>query len=181
MEYRKEDLEKYLFQDNLSYKEIGNIYGKSGVWIRKKAIQLGIEIRLNNKRSKFFCNHCGKEIHRMAGIPKFCDNKCQGEFRINSSINHWLDNQEKFSNVLINHSRGYIKKFISEQQNHCCKICGIGNIWNGKEMNFILDHIDGNAANNTKENLRLVCHNCDSQLPTYKSKNKNSARSNRYK
>lgn len=48
-------------------------------------------------------------------------------------------------------------------------------------MSFVLDHINGNAANNTRENLRLICHNCDSQLPTYKSKNKNSARIKRYK
>ena len=40
----------------------------------------------------------------------------------------------------------------------------------------MLDPIDGNAENNNRENLRLVCPNCDSQLDTYKSKNKNSAR-----
>ena len=62
----------------------------------------------------------------------------------------------------------------------CCSICGISE-WNGKELPLILDHIDGNASNNDLKNLRLVCSNCDSQLPTYKSKNKNSARRNRLK
>lgn len=41
---------------------------------------------------------------------------------------------------------------------------------------MILDHIDGNAANNVRNNYRCVCPNCDSQLDTYKSKNKNGAR-----
>ncbi len=43
-------------------------------------------------------------------------------------------------------------------------------------MVFILYHIDGHASNNTRENLRLICPNCDSQLDTYKSKNKNEDR-----
>lgn len=36
--------------------------------------------------------------------------------------------------------------------------------------------IDGNASNNRRDNLRCICPNCDSQLDTYKSKNKNGAR-----
>lgn len=52
-------------------------------------------------------------------------------------------------------------------------------VWNNKPINFILDHIDGDASNNLEENLRLICPNCDSQLDTYKSKNKNSARTHR--
>ena len=35
-------------------------------------------------------------------------------------------------------------------------------------------------VNNMKENLRLICPNCDSQLGTFKSKNKNSSRKERY-
>lgn len=68
------------------------------------------------------------------------------------------------------------KNFFLEEQHHKCAICGIEDLWNGKQLVFILDHIDGNADNNNRDNLRLICPNCDSQLDTYKSKNKNSAR-----
>jgi Ca2+-transporting ATPase len=37
---------------------------------------------------------------------------------------------------------------------------------------------DGDASNNKRENLRCICPNCDTQLETYKSKNKNSKRRN---
>lgn len=49
-------------------------------------------------------------------------------------------------------------------------------MWNDKELIFILDHIDGDASNNKRNNFRLICPNCDSQLDTYKSKNKNGSR-----
>ena len=44
---------------------------------------------------------------------------------------------------------------------------------------LVLDHINGRANDDRLENLRLVCCNCDAQLPTYKSKNKNSDRKKR--
>jgi hypothetical protein len=91
---------------------------------------------------------------------------------------NYLINQKDFCDA--NKDLTPLKKHILKEQNNTCNICGIKNEWNGKPMNFILDHIDGDASNNLRDNLRLVCHNCDSQLDTYKSKNKNSARKERY-
>lgn len=55
---------------------------------------------------------------------------------------------------------------------YICGICGIGPIWQDKPMTLILDHINGVNNDNRLSNLRFVCSNCDSQLPTYKAKNK---------
>lgn len=60
-----------------------------------------------------------------------------------------------------------IKEGILEEK---CSICGIGNIWNGQPLVLIMDHINGDNTNATRENLRLVCPNCGSQLPTFGSR-----------
>ena len=57
-------------------------------------------------------------------------------------------------------------------------MCGITS-WLGKDVVLIMDHIDGNSDFNDKSNLRFICSNCDSTLPTYKSKNKGFGRKHR--
>lgn len=71
-----------------------------------------------------------------------------------------------------------------KDQDGKCIICNMKPIWLGKPLPFILDHISGDSTDNNRENLRMVCSNCDSQLPTYKAKNKGNgryARRERYK
>lgn len=45
-------------------------------------------------------------------------------------------------------------------------------IWNGQPFKPILDHVEGNNSDNRPEMLRLLCPNCDSQLPTRGGANK---------
>ena len=61
-------------------------------------------------------------------------------------------------------------KILEEQDNKCC-MCGILEKWNGKPLNFELDHISGDRNDNSRKNLRLICPNCHQQTPTYKGRN----------
>lgn len=104
--------------------------------------------------------------------------KAQSETLINkqTGYNHYQEYLKDNSIAWGQKNMQRYKKYFLEEQNHCCAICGMKDEWNGKQLVFILDHIDGNADNNNRDNLRLVCPNCDSQLDTFKSKNKKSAR-----
>ncbi len=48
-----------------------------------------------------------------------------------------------------------------------CSECQLPPAWNGKQLNFHLDHVDGDNTNNVRANLRLLCPNCHSQTDTY--------------
>jgi hypothetical protein len=76
-----------------------------------------------------------------------------------------------------NVARHIIKRRILDRCliEYVCSECGIGTLWNGKEMPLILDHINGINNDDRLENLRFVCSNCDSQLSTYKARNKHGA------
>ena len=67
-----------------------------------------------------------------------------------------------------------IKKIIISKKllPYKCSICDNGPIWNGKELKFQLDHINGIRTDQRIENLRLVCPNCHSQTDTFCAKNK---------
>lgn len=122
------------------------------------------------------CKVCGKKLIRNHKHD-LCAKHLK-ELQDKKKIDKWLATGDTGCGVSTT-LRNCIRKYIFESQNCKCAICGIDSIWQGKELHFILDHIDGDASNNDKDNLRLICPNCDSQLPTYKSKNKNSARTHR--
>ena len=69
-----------------------------------------------------------------------------------------------------------MREYLSEQQDGRCAICGIDDTWNGVALALIVDHVNGDATNDRRENLRLICPNCDSQLPTFKARNRGRGR-----
>lgn len=127
---------------------------------------------------KHVCLNCNKDLSAKPK-NKYCDNTCQAEYQNKQKWKDFLTHPENYQRA--NFNPHVIKRFILDEQDHKCAICGMKDEWNDLPLVFVLDHIDGNAANNTRENYRCVCPNCDSQLDTYKSKNKNSARTTRYK
>lgn len=188
--YNKEILETLILVEKISYKEIGRRYGVSDTYIKKVSQRLGIKLPIRSKfkegfkptntgkGKKIICNNCGKEVNSSYNGQIFCGTDCSNNHKKKQYYNYYLLNQEEF--CYSNKQLRPIKPHILLEQNNCCLICGINNSWNGSPLVFVLDHIDGDASNNRRTNLRLICHNCDSQLETYKSKNKNSARRKRY-
>lgn len=71
------------------------------------------------------------------------------------------------------YSRGQLKQRLFNEgvKQRACELCGQGEIWHGRRMALILDHVNGVANDNRLENLRVVCPNCAATLDTHCGRN----------
>lgn len=118
-----------------------------------------------HKKHRPNCIYCGQAIKRRNKL--FCSKQCDVSYKIDK-VNKKIESGEYV------YSRT-IRSYLLRTRGNKCQICS-GETWMGAPIPIIMDHIDGNSENNSLENLRLVCPNCDAQLPTYKAKNLGNGR-----
>lgn len=120
------------------------------------------------------CKFCSSKLNRSR--RSYCSNQCQADYKVQELVSKWLETGECRAGSSKNH---YVRSYILKDQNYKCAICTCDQEWNSLPLTFILDHINGDSTNSRRENLRMVCPNCDSQLPTYKGKNRGKGRLSR--
>src|SRR5687768_8131976 len=114
------------------------------------------------------CLGCGRELTKRSQ-KVYCSLRCQHSSNRARRTAQWLRTGVASGGTTAAH---YVRQHILDEQDGCCAICGIVDEWNELALVFVLAHIDGDASDNRRENLRMVCPNCDSQLPTFKSRNR---------
>ena len=176
-----QNLKKLVFEDNLSYVEIGKIYGCSPNNIKKVMQRRGIElpqrssnagrIPVNKGTGKHrYCLNCGKEI----SSSKFCSNQCQQDYKYRTWIEQYKQDNSFAKSTKWGAIPEYLRRFIfNKYENKCC-ICGWSEINPFTQtLPLEIDHIDGNSENNSEDNLRLICPNCHSLTSTYRGHGRN--------
>ena len=123
-------------------------------------------------------------------VARKCGYNCITNYRVikkrikqlNLDTSHFLK-YKKISNVKkplsevaiknSTYSRGCLKlRLINDLKwEYKCKECGLGDKWHGKKLTLELDHINGINNDHRLENLRFLCPNCHSTMPTNKGAN----------
>jgi hypothetical protein len=65
--------------------------------------------------------------------------------------------------------RNHLKERLYEAglKRPICELCGQGELWRGRRIGMILDHVNGVSNDHRLENLRIVCPNCAAALDTH--------------
>ncbi len=132
---------------------------------------------VNPKRPRTPCLNCGKEPY--GHTYKYCSNTCQLEYQRQIYVKRWKAGKESGLSTTGLVSRS-VKRYLRQKFGNKCCLCGWAKT-NRKTgvVPLVADHIDGNWRNNTEQNLRLICPNCDALNPTYAGLNRGNGRKNR--
>jgi hypothetical protein len=70
-------------------------------------------------------------------------------------------------------SRVQLKKRLYAEglKQRICEMCGQGELWRGRRLALILDHVNGVSDDHRLENLRILCPNCAATLDTHCGRN----------
>lgn len=138
---------------------------------RKKINDIKYAKRKSKELVEHKCLYCGNGITS----KKFCNSSCQHKY-------YNEENKKKIESGDTTLDHRIYKKYLIETYGEKCMKCG----WDEKNVitgnvPIELEHIDGNSENNLLENLKLLCPNCHSLTPTYKSLNNGNGRYKRRK
>ena len=94
----------------------------------------------------------------------------KGKTYTKTNTEEYLSNAVEISSFRL--KKRLLKEGILERK---CSCCGLTE-WLGKPIPIELDHINGDNANNSLTNLRLLCPNCHALTDTYRGKNQKRAK-----
>lgn len=105
------------------------------------------------------CKYCKSQTTN----PVYCSNVCQNKFERRARVFTGSAGPKP------------LKQYLIDERGHKCESCCLTS-WQGNKIPLELDHINGQAIDNSISNLRLLCPNCHAQTPTFKAKNKGNGR-----
>lgn len=119
----------------------------------------------------FVCLNCGKECRKNSTNHRllYCSNSCQKAHDSSKLFDRWMAGE------LSNLAAKTLRAYVIRRDGYQCSKCGCAG-WRGEPITLEVDHIDGTSSDCSPENVRLLCPNCHSQTPTFRSRNNGNGR-----
>lgn len=139
---------------------------------RAYRLRLGMKPRTPSMRLRN-CFGCGTPLGPR-GV-KYCNGRCQQTTRYRDYIRRWLAGE--VSGGTVAGVSDHVKRYLMELSGEKCPVCG----WSKRHpttgrVPLEVDHLNGNYADHSPENVRVLCPNCHALTPTYKALNKGRGR-----
>lgn len=116
------------------------------------------------------CLNCDNIVNKYS---TYCDNTCYAKYKQKLIF-------KEIENGDIGQFEGQYRKFLINKYGSRCMDCGWCEINKSTgNVPIQMEHIDGDAKNNSLNNLKLLCPNCHSLTPTYGNLNKGNGRDER--
>ena len=171
-------------------------YAKTGHILREQISEKHERLVQAYDANPKYCKQCGEKLPYEKRRHKFCSQSCAAKCNNRGVTRHTTHSSEcancgakkehrhnkycsecsksrVYNTVqtleMATHDRTR-RKVLLQTRGWACEVCGLSE-WMGKPIPIELDHVDGDADNNSAENLRLICPNCHAQTETYKGAN----------
>lgn len=123
-------------------------------------------------------NGCRRIVKKNA--TKYCSQTCHKYYQYAEFISRWKCGEVNGTTTSFDIPSMHIRRYLIETYGAKCWICGWAEINpRTRRVPIHLDHVDGNARNNTEANLRLLCPNHHSLTETYGKSNVGKGRPGR--
>jgi hypothetical protein len=121
------------------------------------------------------CRCCGEECSRPEKL--YCNSRCQHQHEYETSVVSWKAGSKPGHMGAAYQTKPFVRRYLFEKYGSKCCQCGWAEIHplTGK-VPLEVNHIDGDAANTSEENLELLCPNCHSLTPNFRALNTGSVR-----